>query len=88
MFTKPAERFFFIVNKLYFRIKNPTPKFDKVASLTVEGFNKSIISKLTDPLGVPLITTDGYNFYDRVTKVNCRMMIGDKPDFEKALLRC
>jgi IS1 family transposase len=66
------------------------------------------ISKLTDPQRVPLITTDGYKFYerairkcfgkcpyaqviktrrnDRVTKVERRMIIGDKRDFEKALL--
>ena len=66
------------------------------------------ISKLTDPQRVPLITTDGYKFYerairkcfgkclyaqviktrrnDRVTKVDRRMIIGDKREFEKALL--
>jgi IS1 family transposase len=65
------------------------------------------ISKLTDPQRVPLITSDGYKFYerairkcfgkclygqviktrrnDRVTKVDRRMIIGDKRDFEKAL---
>jgi IS1 family transposase len=66
------------------------------------------ISKLTDPQRIPLITTDGYRFYesairkcfgkclygqviktrrnDRVTKVDRRMIIGDKREFEKALL--
>jgi IS1 family transposase len=66
------------------------------------------ISKLTDPQRVPLITTDGYKFYerairkyfgkclyaqiiktrrnDRVTKVECRMVIGDKWEFAKTLL--
>ena len=66
------------------------------------------ISKLTDPQRVPLITTDGYKFYerairkcfskclyaqviktrrnDRISKVDRRMIIGDKRDFEKALL--
>jgi IS1 family transposase len=65
------------------------------------------ISKLTDPQRIPLITTDGYKFYerairkcfgkclygqviktrryDRVTKVDRRMIIGDKRGFEKAL---
>jgi IS1 family transposase/transposase-like protein len=65
------------------------------------------ISKLTNPQRVPLITSDGYKFYerairkcfgkclygqviktrrnDRVTKVDRRMIIGDKRDFEKVL---
>ena len=66
------------------------------------------ISILIDPQRVPLITTDGYRFYerairkcigkclfgqviktrrnDRVTKVDRRIVIGDKRDLEKALL--
>ena len=66
------------------------------------------ISKLTDPQRVPLIVTDGYKFYqqaickcfgkclyaqviktrrnDRVTKVDRRIIIGDKQDIDKALL--
>ena len=81
-----------------------------VGSRNYENTKKIIrsVSKLTDPQRVPLIATDGYTFYerairkcfgkclyaqviktrrnDRITKVDRRMIIGNKRDFEKALL--
>ena len=68
----------------------------------------SVVTLWTDPQRIPLITTDGYRFYERairkcfgkclyrqviktrrndhVTKVDRRMTIGDKRDFDKLLL--
>ena len=81
-----------------------------VGSRNYENTKEAIrsISKLTDPQRIPLIVTDGYKFYeravrkcfgkclyaqviktrrnDRITKVDRRMIIGDKREFERALL--